>query len=117
MVEFTIRNGNLVSYSGTAEVVKIPNGVKAVGDYVFSGCTRLKKMVVPDSVEQIFNNAFENCTGLETVTIGNSIKGLGSKIFNGCTSLKSVTMKKVPSMYDDDLYTANPNTTVYYRIA
>lgn len=231
MVEFTIKNGNLVSYSGTAEVVKIPNGVKAVGDYAFSGCTaktvfipasveyisvcafkkvvgaedfksnsierievcesseyytskdgvlfnkgkstlfvcpdknkgnegvykipesvviigesafcncteltniiipdgimviddyvfnsctKLKEMVVPDSVVQIFNNAFENCTGLKTVTIGSSIKGLGSKVFNGCSSLKSVIMKKVPSMYDDDLYTANPNLTIYYRIA
>lgn len=47
----------------------IPNGVKSIGDYAFSGYKNLKSVTFPNSVTSIGSYAFNNCLGLSSVII------------------------------------------------
>ena len=68
----------------------IPNGVKSVGSFAFSGCTGLSSIDIPNSVTSVGSFAFSGCTGLSSIDISNSVKNVGSSAFSGCTSLSSI---------------------------
>ena len=62
----------------------IPEGVKIIGIYSFSGCSNITNIVVPDSVEDIGVAAFSSCTGLISITIpfiGDKADGTGKTYF------------------------------------
>ena len=61
-------NGNKVS-----DLV-IPNNVRNIGDYAFSGCSGLTSVTIPDCVTSIGNSAFYNCSGLTGVHITDIVK-------------------------------------------
>lgn len=48
------------------ESVRIPNGVSAISDYAFKGCTKLNSINIPESVKKIGSSTFDNCTSLES---------------------------------------------------
>ena len=82
----------------------IPDGVWAISDYAFWGCSGLTSVFIPSSVNYIGDNAFIKCTNiknitincpevgtcfkekesLNTVTIGNSVKSIKADAFSGC---------------------------------
>lgn len=68
----------------------IPDGVKRIGAYAFSGCLELNSITIPSSVTDIEANAFSGCTGLTSITIPSSVKSLGSNAFDGCTGLAQI---------------------------
>lgn len=49
--------------------VTIPEGVKLIGDSVFSGFSKLKSVYIPSSVKKIGNQAFYDTPSLETVNL------------------------------------------------
>lgn len=102
-----------VFYIGNAETVTIPDGVQSIfgsafewcqnmvtiqlpgsltriGDYAFSGCTKLKNISLA-SVNILGNSAFHNCSQLESVSLV-SITQFGTGIFTKCTLLSSVIL-------------------------
>ena len=70
----------------------IDYGVRAIGDYAFSGYTGLTAFTIPKSVAKIGNYAFQGCTGLTSMSIPNSVTSIGNYAFQGCTGLKSVSI-------------------------
>jgi hypothetical protein len=70
----------------------IPNGVTSIGDYAFSGCTRLTSVTIPNGVTSIGGVAFYGCTRLASVTIPSSVTSIGGSAFLRCTHLTSVTI-------------------------
>ena len=67
--DFDIRAGMLLKYNGSATSVVIPDGVKAIGQNVFSGFKFMEQVTIPDSVEEIAENAFDGTTALRTVNM------------------------------------------------
>jgi hypothetical protein len=63
-----------------------------VGDSAFSGCHRLKEVVLPRSITHLGNHAFNRCTSLTSVTLPDSLTHVGDFTFSWCTSLTSVTL-------------------------
>lgn len=58
-------------YIGGSEItgdLVIPDSVTSIGDYAFSGCSRLVSVTIPASVTRIGNSAFNNCRSLTSVT-------------------------------------------------
>ena len=51
--DFFIENKKLVEYTGNSEIVKIPNGVKVIGEEAFAGEINIKKIVMPNNVLKI----------------------------------------------------------------
>ncbi|MBR5592907.1 MAG: leucine-rich repeat protein, partial [Bacteroidaceae bacterium] len=79
-------NGELVT-----ELV-IPDGVKEIKNYTFSGCGGLTSIIIPNSVTSIGNGAFWHCTGLTSIEIPNSVTSIGEYAFSGCSGLTSITI-------------------------
>ncbi len=90
--DFEIVNGVLKKYNGNASAVIIPNGVTAIGDEAFAGCTSLTSVVIPPSVISIGDWAFCTCTGLESVEIPSGVVSVGKGAFEYCTKLGTVTI-------------------------
>ncbi len=99
----------------TTGTIKIPNGVKKIGDHAFSNCLKLIGIDIPKSVKEIgvaafeycrklekvnltygitkiSSQAFEECELLENITIPNSVTEIGNYAFIGCVGLKNITL-------------------------
>ena len=63
-----------------------------IGDYAFSGCSRLTSLTIPSSVTEIDESAFEGCSGLTSLTIPSSVTSIGRSAFEGCSGLTSLTI-------------------------
>ena len=65
-----------IRYEGnekTLTSVVIPDGVREIGSYAFSGCTSLTSVVIPSSVTRIGKSAFESCESLTSVKFEGSV--------------------------------------------
>ena len=100
-VRVTYSNRNNNDYSG---IVNIPTSVvyggnryfvTAIGDYAFSGCTLLDKVVITaNQLTTIGNYAFSGCNGLAEFTVPSKVTSIGNYAFNGCFSLENLTFAK-----------------------
>lgn len=92
-------NGQQVTSIGThafmnnsARSITIPNTVKTIEAYAFSGCSRLVTVVIPNGVQSISYYCFKSCGSLESVTIPDSVTHIDHSAFWGCVSLKTVIL-------------------------
>ena len=73
--------------------VTIPKTCNGVGEFAFSTCVNLKKVVVEGDIT-IATDAFDHCVNLESVTVKGSIQdSIGSYAFFHCDKLKTVKIK------------------------
>lgn len=75
----------------TTDIV-LPDLLRSVLRFVFSGHTRLKRVTLPDTVTVIGNRAFSECRSLESISISESVTRIGAKAFNNCDSLTSIVI-------------------------
>ncbi len=72
----------------------IPDGVKSVREYAFSGCTALAEISLPDSVASVGIGAFSGCTGLNVLTVPAGLDCVVSNtvpVFEGCVGIGKIT--------------------------
>lgn len=67
-------------------------GIRGIGDDAFSGCSKLRSVIIPDGVLYIGNNAFNNCGRLHDLVVANSVLDIGKYAFYGCASLSVFSM-------------------------
>ena len=67
-----------------------PEFVDSIADGAFSGCKKLKSVVLSDKVTRIPNGTFANCINLESITWGAGLRSIWGKAFENCTALKSI---------------------------
>jgi len=88
---FDVVSGVLVSCNCfTESEIRIPDGVKVIGDAAFQGMNNIESVQLPDGVELIGSSAFSGCKNLRSVLIPDSVESLDRDVFNGCTNLKSI---------------------------
>lgn len=71
---FAIRDGILNCYTGSASVVKIPEGVKQIHDYAFRyeySFKKIKKIILPNSLEELPGMGFADFKQLEELDLPN----------------------------------------------
>lgn len=61
--------------------VKIAGSVKKIGDYAFSTCTLLPKVIIPEGTQYIGKKAFEDCRVLSYMQIPNSVTYIAEDAF------------------------------------
>jgi hypothetical protein len=90
VIEFDIRDGVLVIYHGNGGNVIIPDGVTAIGNWVFGDCLTLTSIEIPSSVQSIGTVAFSQCYNLTDVTVNGNITSIGQAAFQNCFGLKNI---------------------------
>lgn len=73
-------------------IITIPDSVKYIDNYAFSGCSRLTSVIIPDNVTRIGYGAFKSCVNLNRLTIGKGVINIENEAFYNCNSLTSVTI-------------------------
>ena len=71
--------------------VTMPDSVRLIGNYSFSGCTALKTIVFGEGLTDIRYQAFANCTGLESISFPDALRTVGREACADCTGLKTVS--------------------------
>lgn len=81
--------------------MKMPKGVKAIGNEVFADCMNLSSIALPDSLLTITGSAFNNCSSLTVLTIPASVtSGLGFTTFcSGCKKLSKLIVAEGNTVY------------------
>jgi uncharacterized repeat protein (TIGR02543 family) len=85
------------AFSGCSklESVTLPSEIMTIGDYVFSGCSKLELVTLPENLKSIGIDAFYN-SGLKSIKIPDSVTNLGYSysypdyVFTNCRSLENV---------------------------
>ncbi len=100
-MKFTIdENGVLSKYEGSEEIVTVPAGVTAIGAYVFSHNTNIKRIILPDCLQKIGDDAFAY-SSLEAAAIPEGVTELGIRAFLECSCLESAylpdTVHQIPA--------------------
>jgi hypothetical protein len=110
MKNFHILFGVLVKYTGSAQKIVIPKGVKRIGVSAFEDCTSLETVIIPDGVTSIDAMAFDSCMYLTSVVIPTSVANIGYAAFRNCYSLR--TISSIPEGVKEIAY-----ETRYFQIA
>ncbi|MBP3370386.1 MAG: leucine-rich repeat protein [Clostridia bacterium] len=91
--EFLINpDGTLASYNGSAESVRIPDGVTAIGLNAFRKNPTISSVIIPEGVKRIEGRAFAFCDNLKSVSIPNTVNYIGNGAFFHCKSFNSITI-------------------------
>lgn len=82
------------TFSGCTKLKNIilPEFILYIGDDVFRECKSLKRINIPDNVIEIGDRIFYECNQLETIKIPNGIKSIPSGMFIKCHNLMQVEM-------------------------
>lgn len=75
--------------------VTIGKNVTMMGANAFSGCSKLKTVILPSgsALTAIGEKAFYQCTALTKITIPVKVKTIGNQAFYRCKKLKTVTIQ------------------------
>ncbi len=65
----------------------VPDTVKTISYYAFSGAVNLKEVKLPASVSEICEGAFSDCLVLETVNIPEAVTLIDNSVFADCAKL------------------------------
>ena len=90
--DFQMDGTTLIRYSGTAEVVSIPDDVTAIAEEAFSGNDNLVKVTIDGKVKDIGYGAFANCDNLRTVIVGDRVENISTAAFSNNPRLTHVSL-------------------------
>ena len=80
--------------------LKLPAGLKAIGNFALSHCTNLQNISIPEGVASIGYQAFENCTNLESVNIPKGVTTIRRYTFAYCSQLTEVSIPASVNIID-----------------
>ena len=81
-------------------VYKIPSNVTSLGNYCFSRCKKLKKLIIPSSVKTIGDYCFNDCPSLKEIVFSSSIQSFGKNCFYKCGIEESKPLKSSKTNQD-----------------
>lgn len=84
--------------------LRLPAGLKTIGDNTFAGCSNLTIGELPSSVESIGYRAFADCTMLDIDALPESLKTIGSEAFANCQRLQLTALPAVEQIGSKAFY-------------
>ena len=103
------------SYSGQDPDVKIPSGVKRIGDRAFYKNENLQNVDIPNSVSDIGEFAFAR-SGLTGVNIPNGVTNIDYAAFYKCPNLQSVSIPQSVSSIALGAFEGTPYLSAFRAI-
>lgn len=94
IVPDSVKTIAIYSFSGSSELteIDIPEGVNTIGTYAFRSCSKLNNVILPSTATTIGTGAFSFCAGLESIEIPQESIRVNANTFNGCSSLTTVKL-------------------------
>lgn len=74
------------------KTVVMPESVREIGVYAFSGCSGLESVTLSPNLTQIPDGAFYQCSSLSEVQVPEGVTSIGSSAFDECASLSAVSL-------------------------
>lgn len=107
----TIREIDDFAFSGNKNLrsINIPKGVVRIGGCAFEDCESLEEIILPSSLKVIYRSAFRNCIKLKTITIPESVRKIGPFAFDECKSLKQVIVESQETKIYPNAFSGCPN--------
>lgn len=98
-ISFYDSNSNPVKSAGNLYIdgkkpteLVVPEEVKEIKAYTFSGWSSLINIVIPEGITKIGASAFSDCLNAVNISIPSSVQSIGEGAFRGCDSLKSIVI-------------------------
>ncbi len=88
--DLLILGDTLLRYSGAAESVTVPDGVKSIAANAFAYNEHIKSVYLPESLQKIGDNAFVHCYNLETISIPKTVSHIGAGAFDDTVWIASM---------------------------
>lgn len=97
--------GILTSYSGSEDVLYIPESVKGIGKDVFSYSKGeyIREVIIPEGVTEIQANAF-NMSNIQKVVLPSTLTKIGCSAFTGCRKLKEINIPEGIEVIEEDCF-------------
>ena len=92
--------GSILNQDKKIKHIVLPQKIKEIDEYAFSGCSSLTSITIPESVKEIGKQAFSGCSSLTSISIPSSVTEIGGGAFSGCSSLTSIKVDKNNPVYD-----------------
>lgn len=80
----------MYNYFKIPSSLTIPESVKRIGHWAFSGCLGLKEVVILNGCTNIECCAFKDCYNLEKIDIPESVEVIGDFAFKECEKLERI---------------------------
>lgn len=89
--------GGMTKFDGVFEYtalesIKIPNRVKYIGEYTFTGCGELTKVILPPKLKEIQKGTFRWCRNLKEVVFPQELDVVRLSAFEGCESITNIDL-------------------------
>lgn len=81
-----------LSYATIVEEVVFPEDLTEVPDYILSGCTSVKKVVLNEGITRIGLSAFKGCSVLNDITLPQNVANIDKQAFSGCVALEEISI-------------------------
>ena len=75
--------------SGLTSITLTLNDTSGNAESLFSGCNKLKTVVINGNLTTVADGLFYDCSSLTSITLPDTITAIGSMAFENCTSLTS----------------------------
>ena len=98
-----IRNGVLISYTGSDFKINIPDGVARVGKKAFLDSNIQEISFEGETLRSIDDEAFFGCKNLESIHIPNGVVQIGDRAFCGCSRLEYIVIPDSVIVVGDDI--------------
>lgn len=90
----SLRKIGMMAFSGCPKLkeVVLNQGLKEIGDEAFYSCRSIQKLRFPGSIERLEDNLCGSCLSLSEVVLEEGIRCIGSDMFRDCKNLKTLTL-------------------------
>ena len=82
----------VMSYSGSAKNIVLPNGVVYIERNAFANNDIIESIIIPEGVLEIGDYAFANCMNLADVSLPSTLEKIGHFAFSHCRILSNVEL-------------------------
>lgn len=115
--EYSIRPGTVTIadkafFNNCSDITGLTVNAEHVGNYAFSGCRKLKDLILTDKVKTIGDFAFYNSSSLEYVSVGTGLESVGADAFKNSNNFKSVYISNLDKWCH--IYFANSYAAPHY---
>ncbi len=79
----------------------LPSSITVIPAQTFYGCNSLSAVTIPGNIRRIEYGAFYNCFNIKSVTIQPGVEVIGSNAFDKCNNLEALTIADTVTMIGD----------------